>query len=178
MARTAPEFASSFESSPWNGNCHTPRRYPTRDLMATLSDYSGIERTSHARMHENGAAAGEMLRRARERRGLTLDQLSHETKIARRDLEALEHDHLAVGAGDFYGRAKLRAYARAVKLDQNLVLPEDSRGKSTPSRVREPPPKRTRMVATAIVTMSAALFALSMGGGAPRLENDARIRAT
>jgi cytoskeletal protein RodZ len=65
---------------------------------------------------------GELLRRARERRGLTLDTLAKETKIPRRHLEALEHDDLAAAPGRFYQRAEIRAYARAVGLDQDRAL--------------------------------------------------------
>src|SRR5215813_8092013 len=65
---------------------------------------------------------GELLRGAREARGLTLQQISFETKIPQRHLEALEHDNLGVSPGGFYQRAAVRAYARAVRLDQHLAL--------------------------------------------------------
>jgi len=69
-----------------------------------------------------GISLGELLRHAREDRGLTLDTIAKETKIPRRHLEALEHDNLAATPGPFYQRAEIRAYARAVGLDQNRAL--------------------------------------------------------
>ena len=69
-----------------------------------------------------GISLGELLRHAREDRGLTLDIIANETKIPRRHLEALEHDDLAAAPGRFYQRAEIRAYARVVGVDQNHAL--------------------------------------------------------
>jgi len=65
---------------------------------------------------------GEFLRRARERRGLTLEEISRATRIPSRHLNALEQGNLAAIPGGFYRRAEIRAYAEAVHLDQNLAL--------------------------------------------------------
>jgi cytoskeleton protein RodZ len=72
--------------------------------------------------HADGGGLGELLRAARERRGLTLEQVARETKIPRRHLEALEHDNLAALPGPFYQRAEIRTYARAVSLDPDVAL--------------------------------------------------------
>jgi cytoskeleton protein RodZ len=77
---------------------------------------------------------GELLRCARERRGLTLEQISNETKIPRRHLQALEQDDASAIPVEFYRRAAIRAYARAVRLDLNLVLAEVERAPSPPAR--------------------------------------------
>jgi cytoskeleton protein RodZ len=69
-----------------------------------------------------GSSLGELLRHAREDRGLTLETIANETKIPRRHLEALEHDNLAAAPGRFYQRAEIRAYARAVGIDQKHAL--------------------------------------------------------
>lgn len=65
---------------------------------------------------------GALLRQARERLGVSLAQISNETKIPKRHLEALEDDNLSVAPGGIYLRAEVRAYARAVHLDENLAL--------------------------------------------------------
>jgi cytoskeletal protein RodZ len=65
---------------------------------------------------------GQVLRRARVRRGLTLPQISYETKIPRRHLEALEQGNLAELPGGFYLRAEVRAYAEMVHVDPNDAL--------------------------------------------------------
>ena len=91
--------------------------------MAKILDNSGNDRTSDSRPPEDDSGGlGELLRRARERRGLTLQQISNETKIPRRHLEALESDDLTAVPGGFYRRAQLRTFARAVSLDQGIVL--------------------------------------------------------
>jgi cytoskeletal protein RodZ len=145
--------------------------------MATLSDRSSDEQPSRAHLPDySGAGAGERLRRARERLGLTLEQVSQETKIARRDLAALEHDDPDVGVGDFYRRSKLRAYARAVNLDQSLVLPEQFRATSPVPQELEPTPSRPRASTAAVMLMAAAVIGTVMGGGAPAIEGDARVR--
>jgi len=67
---------------------------------------------------------GEMLRRARELRGLTLERVARDTKIPQRHLEAFERDNLTAVPAGFYQRAELRTYAQAVGLDQRLALAE------------------------------------------------------
>ena len=74
--------------------------------------------------HPRGAHFGEFLRNARERRGLTLRDVSNETKIPWRHLEAFEHGDLTVVRNRMYRRAEVRAYAQAVGLDQSVALAE------------------------------------------------------
>jgi cytoskeletal protein RodZ len=74
--------------------------------------------------HSPVAHFGEFLRDARERRGLTLRDVSNETKIPWRHLEAFEHGDLTVVRNRMYRRAEVRAYAQAVGLDQNVALAE------------------------------------------------------
>jgi cytoskeletal protein RodZ len=64
---------------------------------------------------------GEWLTQARQARGLTLDDISRETKIPLRNLEALEHGNLGVIPA-FYERAEVRAVARAVGIDERLAM--------------------------------------------------------
>ena len=77
-------------------------------------------------LSERGDATGfgDFLRGARERRGLTLQQISAETKIPWRHLDALEHGNFAVVPSGMYRRAEIRAYAAAVGIDQGLALAE------------------------------------------------------
>ena len=64
---------------------------------------------------------GEWLRETREARGLTLDDITRETKIPVRNLEALEHGNLSAIPA-FYQRAEVRAIARAVGVDEGLAV--------------------------------------------------------
>src|SRR2546426_6670717 len=65
---------------------------------------------------------GELLRRARQGRGLTLQRIAQITKIPLRHLDALERDEFAALPGGMYRRAHVRAYADAVGLDRSVAL--------------------------------------------------------
>ena len=70
---------------------------------------------------EGRTGFGDWLRRAREARGLTLADITRETKIPLRNLEALEHGNLGFVPA-FYERAEVRAIARAVGVDEGLAI--------------------------------------------------------
>jgi transcriptional regulator with XRE-family HTH domain len=65
---------------------------------------------------------GTWLRRERERRGVTLSQISEQTKLSVTILEALELDDLSRWPGGIFRRAYSRAYATAVGLDPDLIV--------------------------------------------------------
>ncbi|ATF14101.1 helix-turn-helix domain-containing protein [Brevibacillus sp. HB1.2] len=65
---------------------------------------------------------GQVLQRAREEKGITLDDIQRITKIQRRYLEAIERGHFHVLPGHFYARAFIKSYAEAVGLDPNHIL--------------------------------------------------------
>jgi len=65
---------------------------------------------------------GELLRSEREARGISIDQISRETKIGRMLLEALEEGRFEVLPGDPYNKGFIRSYARAIGLDPAPVL--------------------------------------------------------
>jgi hypothetical protein len=115
---------------------------------------------------------GAMLRNARVGLGLTLEQIAKETKIPRRHLEALEHGNVAAVPGEFYRRAEIRTYARAVRLDQNIALAELERvagpsvangaiGKG--SLPQEPKRFRRRVLVVIAVIGAAAVFGRAVG---------------
>src|SRR5919197_3414398 len=65
---------------------------------------------------------GTWLRRERERRGVTLSQISEQTKLSVAILEGLEADDLSRWPGGIFRRAYSRCYATAVGLDPDLVV--------------------------------------------------------
>jgi transcriptional regulator with XRE-family HTH domain len=68
------------------------------------------------------SAFGELLRRAREARGLALDAVADATRIARHHLEALERSDLdALPAGPF-GKGYVRSYAKLLGIDPEPIL--------------------------------------------------------
>ena len=123
---------------------------------------------------DGGASLGPWLRRAREARGLTLDGITQETRIPRRHLEAIEHGDLGA-LPEFYQRAEVRAFARAVGVDEQLAVAR-LQSRVTPEqihaeRARPKPARRfptvygaVALVAAAIVV--AALVGRTMSGGA------------
>jgi cytoskeleton protein RodZ len=65
---------------------------------------------------------GESLRKERELRGISLEDISAQTKVNIRFLEAIEHDDLSALPAKAFAKGFLRSYARAVGLDEALVL--------------------------------------------------------
>ncbi len=68
------------------------------------------------------AALGAELRRARERRGVSLAEIAAVTKISRALFEALERGDCSRWPGGIYSRAYVREYARAVGLPADAVV--------------------------------------------------------
>lgn len=67
---------------------------------------------------------GRKLREARERRGLSLRQISNATKISMLTLEALERNDIARLPGGIFGRGVVRSYALEVGLDPESAIDE------------------------------------------------------
>jgi cytoskeleton protein RodZ len=65
---------------------------------------------------------GEMLRRERDLRGVTLQEIAEETKISVRNLAALERNEFDKLPGGVYTTNFLRAYARYLSLNEERIL--------------------------------------------------------
>jgi cytoskeletal protein RodZ len=65
---------------------------------------------------------GEKLRLEREKRKISLDQISSSTKIGARMLQALEEDKFSQLPGGIFNKGFVRAYARAVGLDEDQTI--------------------------------------------------------
>ena len=77
----------------------------------------------------NGSAMGafgDRLRREREMRGITLDEITESTKISRRHLEALETEHFDQLPGGVFNKGFVRAYARFLGIDEDRAVAEYS----------------------------------------------------
>ena len=153
--------------------------------MATVhSADSGDGFTPRADLREEGRVSlGELLRRARERRGLTIQQIAKETRLPQRHLEALERDNFALMPAGFYQRAEIRAYARAVGLDEHLALSQLDRslknpeGRATPAETPGTPAlARSRaylLIALGLMVVAGAVFGRSIFERTPRVERGA-----
>jgi cytoskeletal protein RodZ len=67
---------------------------------------------------------GEKLRLERERKNITLEQISVSTKIAIRLLRAIEEDHFDQLPGGIFNKGFVRAYSRVLGLDEEQTLAE------------------------------------------------------
>jgi cytoskeleton protein RodZ len=67
---------------------------------------------------------GENLRREREMRGISLDEIAASTKINLRFLHAIENDDLRNLPGGIFRRSFIRAYARYLGLDEDQIIAE------------------------------------------------------
>lgn len=65
---------------------------------------------------------GNLLKKARMEKGITLDDLEESTKIRKRYLEAIEEGNYKVLPGNFYVRAFIKSYAEAVGLNPDEVF--------------------------------------------------------
>ncbi|MGA2987498.1 MAG: RodZ domain-containing protein [Terriglobia bacterium] len=69
-------------------------------------------------------AFGENLRREREMRGVSLEEISSATKISLRFLEAIEREDFTKLPGGIFSRSFIRTYARYLGLDEERVVAE------------------------------------------------------
>jgi cytoskeleton protein RodZ len=122
------------------------------------------------------AGFGEYLRREREMRGVSLEEISVATKISIRFLQAIENEQLSKLPGGIFSRSFVRTYARYLGLDEERVLadchlagqqrPEVDIGRITANRARPSGlVSRTRvialLVAGALLASGYALFRYS-----------------
>lgn len=72
----------------------------------------------HARAGGGESSLGAQLREAREGRNISLRELSDQTRIARRYLEAIEQDDHKELPGGIFNRSFIKAYAKAVGFNE------------------------------------------------------------
>jgi cytoskeleton protein RodZ len=89
------------------------------------------------------ASVGDYLRELRQRRGLSLEEISRATRVASRYLECLESDRFSALPAPVFTRGFIRAYCQAVGESPDEALARyESRDGATP-----PPPRPTPMAA-------------------------------
>ncbi len=92
---------------------------------------------------------GARLKREREQRKITLDDISVATKIGTRFLAALEEEHFDQLPGGIFNKGFVRAYARHLGIDENQAI-ADFVAASAPS-LPEIPPEETPVLAAMAV---------------------------
>lgn len=134
-------------------------------------DQETYDLESQASPHAGQAAQlGLLLRKAREARGLGIDEVVQALKFGRRQIEALEANDLAALPGNVFVRGSIRSYARFLKIDPEPLLdllaqdvpvveadvrPPENMGRASPRRgIRQIPP---------LVGVSVVLLLLAAG---------------
>ena len=92
-------------------------------------------------MQDSMIGVGSALRKARERRGITLDAASRDTKLHIDQLRALESEDFEALMGDVYVRGSLRTYSQYLGLSPDKVIGAYDRHAATPP----PPPPPARL---------------------------------
>src|SRR4051812_15041517 len=88
-------------------------------------------------MHES---FGARLRQQREKKGVSLRTIAHQTKISLSLLEGLEKDDIRQWPAGIFRRAFVRDYAHAIGLDPDAIVREFVDRYPAPIEVPEPPP--------------------------------------
>jgi cytoskeletal protein RodZ len=81
------------------------------------------------------ASFGERLKKEREKRGMTLEDVSGVTKVSVRNLRALEQEKFDQMPGGIFNRGFVRAYAKHLGLDDDQVVADylEAAGESVPT---------------------------------------------
>jgi cytoskeletal protein RodZ len=121
------------------------------------------------------ASFGENLRRAREARNMTLQEIAASTKISTRALQALEDERFELLPGGIFNKGFVRSYARAVGLDEEKAVAEylaaamvptpelDMHALSSQVEAAAPPQSNSGPTARTFVTVLAVLVGLGLG---------------
>jgi cytoskeleton protein RodZ len=82
------------------------------------------EQNSEGESRDGGAGGslGQQLRRAREARGVSLRDVSEQTRITMRHLEAIEADEYKHLPGGIFNKSFIKSYARHVRFDEARAL--------------------------------------------------------
>ncbi len=82
---------------------------------------------------------GEILRRERERQGVSLDEIAHRTRIQPRFLEAIEAEDFDSLPGLIFARSFVRQYAGALQLEVERMVAKLPKLDESTIRLPDPP---------------------------------------
>jgi len=123
---------------------------------------------------------GATFKKARESRGISLDQIAHETRINTRFLAAIENEEFQVLPGGVFNRGFVRLFAEAAGLDPDQAVADYERLSSVPqpndvvASTTAGPPKSQRNlypVAIAVLAIAVAIFYFVTRESAPSIES-------
>ena len=109
-----------------------------------MSEVEAVARTDG--QADKPVQLGLLLRKAREARGMSIDDVVQALKFRARQIEALEANEVPIVAGDVFCRGLIRSYARFLKLDpEPLLALLEADGPLAFPEVREPENMGTAM---------------------------------
>jgi cytoskeleton protein RodZ len=118
-------------------------------------------------------AFGDRLRREREMRGITLDEIAESTKISRRHLESLEKEDFESLPGGIFNKGFVRAYARYLGIDEDQAVADYSANSDEvpppedqfPLEIHEEPDRKMnpRRARWPLIGATAAVVAVAVG---------------
>ena len=116
---------------------------------------------------------GEVLAEARDQAGLSIAQVSEQTRIRQGIIQGIEADDYGVCGGDFYARGHIRSIAQAVGTDPEPLIEEYDQDFSDTGPIsatgieelvaRSRPPQRPRLN-PAVLIAAAVVVVLGVGG--------------
>ena len=86
------------------------------------------------------STVAEQLRQAREAKNLTVEQVAEMTKLRTDHVRALEEGRFDVFSAIIYIRGSVKAYAKAMKLDEKILLDTLTEELGRTEKFSEPPP--------------------------------------
>ena len=89
-----------------------------------MSEQNTGSESAELEPQEPTQSVGTILKQAREKMGLSLEELSEQTRVPVSVLEAIEIDKVPKNLPDTFIRGYIRSYARKVEVDEAVVLPE------------------------------------------------------
>jgi cytoskeleton protein RodZ len=108
---------------------------------------------------------GEHLKREREMRGVSLEEVSAATRISTRFLEAIENEHWDKLPGGVFNRGFIRSVARFLGLDEDSMVAEyalETKGRVDAGVVPDPPMEMPRDWKPVAVTAIALIVILGL----------------
>jgi cytoskeleton protein RodZ len=107
---------------------------------------------------------GATFKRARESRGISLDQIASETRISTRFLTAIENEEFHVLPGGIFNRGFVRTFAQAVGVDPDQAVADYERLTSTAEPVDvlasasvDAPDRQNRLYSIAVTLLAIAI---------------------
>ena len=112
---------------------------------------------------------GEYLKREREMRGVSLDEITAATRIATRFLQAIEDEHWDQLPGGVFNRGFVRAVARYLGLDEENPVAEyvsaaEDHHPAVPVWIGSPPAVTPEQPWLAWILIAVIVLVLAMGG--------------